>query len=137
MINVEVISLEKLVETTQAVEVLLPGVEGQLGIRTGHLPLITPIVAGEVVIKKSDGKEEVLVVFGGFAEVFGNTVRLMVDSAERATDLSEHAIQAAIEHARKHQATLSGDRKINETLTSLEVNVARLKAVRRQHHRGH
>ena len=131
MLTVEVISIEKLIRRTEGVEVLLPGIDGQLGIRTGHIPLITPLKAGEVIVKKENGTEEVFAVFGGFVEIIENNIHLMVDSAELAEELDEQAVQEAIERANEQRTTAQDERQLDEALIMLNANIARLKAIRR------
>lgn len=135
MLTIEVISPEKALHRTEGTEVLLPTTAGQLGIRTGHRPLIAELKPGEVVVKKEGAKDEVLATFGGVVEVFEDTVYVLADTAELAEELDELKIQEAIHRAEvlKSEAKDSGELKAASTL--LAANLLRMKAVKRQ--RGH
>ena len=52
MLIIEIISPEKLVHHTEGVEVIIPTADGEIGVRTGHLPLLAPLIAGPVIVKK-------------------------------------------------------------------------------------
>lgn len=136
MITVEVISPERLVHTVKGVEVLLPTVEGQIGIRRGHLPLITVLKAGEVVVKHTDGSEALYAVGGGFAEIIKDHVRILADSAERADELIEHQIHEAIERAKRAQEENAEAHLYADVTAQLEANLARLKVIQRKKARG-
>jgi len=64
----------------------------------GHIPLVTPLGAGELRATK-DGKTELLVVGGGFAQVTGEKVSILADSAIEEQKIDEHAVEAAMKRA--------------------------------------
>jgi F-type H+-transporting ATPase subunit epsilon len=136
MLTVEVISPEQVVHQTQGVEVVLPTSVGYLGIRTGHRPMLAELVPGTLVIKKENGKEETLATFGGFVEVFQNTIYVMTDSAELADKMDELKIQEAMSRADtlKKEAKDVGELKAASAL--MAANLLRMKAVRRQRGSG-
>ena len=135
MLIIEIISPEKLVHHTEGVEVIIPTADGEIGVRTGHLPLLAPLIAGPVIVKKQDGSEETLATLGGFVEIFDNTVSIMTDEAEFAANLDELKIQEAIHRAEelKKEAKDVGDLRTASAL--LAANLTRMKAIRR--HRRH
>ncbi|HSI21308.1 MAG TPA: ATP synthase F1 subunit epsilon [Verrucomicrobiae bacterium] len=137
MLTVEIISPEKAIHRTTGVEVILPTTAGELGIRTGHLPLLAQLKSGTVVVKKENGKDEILATFGGIVEVFENTVYLMVDSAELADDLDELKVQEAIHRAEELKAEAKNTGDLKTASAMLAKNFTRLKAVRRFKHHGH
>ena len=68
-IKVDVVSAEESIFSGEATFVALPGEAGELGIMSGHTPLITRIKPGSVRIKLADGTEEFVFVAGGILEV--------------------------------------------------------------------
>jgi len=135
MITVEIITPEKLLHTTKGVEVLLPTITGELGIRTNHIPLIAILKAGAIVVKQKDGGEEVFAVAGGFVEITNNTIHVLADTAERAEDLHEERIKEAIERAKEMKEEHPQSRQAFAVALP-EANIARLKAIQRKkaHH---
>jgi len=136
MITVEIITPERLVHTSTGSEVILPTVEGEIGVRTGHIPLIAILKAGAIVVKKTEGAEDVYAVAGGFVEIINNTVHVMADSAERAEELNEDRIKEAIERAKEMKVEKPISRH-DFAIAAPEANVARLKAIQRKHSRNH
>src|ERR1043165_6545551 len=68
--------------------VTLPGVEGELGIYPQHVPLMTQLSAGEIVVRK--GSESFFLAVGeGFVEITGDHVSVMTDMAARAENIDE------------------------------------------------
>src|ERR1051326_8974670 len=68
--------------------VTLPGSEGEMGIYPQHVPLLTQIVPGEVVVRK-DGHDYFLAVGEGFVEITGERVAILADMAIRAENMDE------------------------------------------------
>src|SRR5436309_9441109 len=87
--------------------VIVPGIDGQLGILPRHTPLISALGIGELRIKKG-GTEQILFISGGFVEVRPDRVVVMADLAEHSEEIDEQrAVQArkqaeeALERARE------------------------------------
>ncbi|MBA2518353.1 MAG: F0F1 ATP synthase subunit epsilon [Chloroflexia bacterium] len=86
-LHVEIVTGERVILTEDDVDmVIAPGSDGTLGILPRHAPLISTLDAGELRIKK-DGREESIIVFGGFIEVTPEKVIVLADTAERAEEI--------------------------------------------------
>ena len=86
-LHVEIVTGERVVYTEDDVDmVVAPGIDGTLGILPRHAPLITVLSSGELRIKK-DGREQALIVFGGFMEVTPDRVIVLADTAEHAEEI--------------------------------------------------
>src|SRR5258708_30447778 len=79
-----------------------PGLAGELGILPHHIPLMTPLRTGEVLVRDGN-REEFLFVAGGFLEVLPDRVVILADAAERAEEIDE---ARAEESRRKAQQLL-------------------------------
>ena len=79
--------------------VIVPGAQGDLGILPQHSQLLSILKAGEVIITEQGGKQESIYISGGLIEVQPHVVTILSDSALRASDLDEHAAQAAKQRA--------------------------------------
>ena len=91
-LTVRVISPDKTIWDDQAQEVILPSTTGQLGILSGHAPLLSALDAGVMRVRSSANQDWVAIaLMGGFAEVEENEVTILVNAAERgdAIDLEE------------------------------------------------
>jgi F-type H+-transporting ATPase subunit epsilon len=111
--------------------VTLPAVEGEMGIFPQHVPLMTQIVAGEVIARK-DGRDYFLAVGEGFVEITGQSVAIMTDMAIRAENIDE----TKAEEARKRAEARLGEKLDNEesamVSAALAHALAQLKVKRRQ-----
>ena len=100
----EVVTPDRMVLSTEADVVVLPGVEGQFGVLPGHIPFLSALEIGEMYYK-SAGKTEFLAVNGGFAEVTGEKVTIVAESAEVGREIDVERARRAQERAEKRLAT--------------------------------
>jgi len=90
----EIVTPETTTFSDEVDMVTLPGIQGELGIYPQHVPLVTQIVSGEVLVRK--GNEEYLLAVGdGFVEITGDRVAIMTDMAIKAADIDEAQAEAA------------------------------------------
>src|SRR3989338_4237460 len=95
-----IVTPERIVKTGETSSCTVPTVEGELTILPGHIPLLSTLQPG-VVVLRHNGDEELLAVSTGFLEVCGgDELVLMADSAERADELDGQAIERAEAEAR-------------------------------------
>ena len=99
----EVVTPDRLVLSTQAEVVVCPGVEGQFGVLPGHIPFLSALEIGEMYYK-AGGKTEYLAVSGGFAEVTGEKVTIVAESAEVGREIDVERARRAQERAEKRIA---------------------------------
>ena len=80
MLTVSVISPERVLYEGEATSVVAPGYDGELGILSGHAPLMT--VLGKGVLRlEGAGADTRFQVQGGFLQVVDNVVRVVTESA--------------------------------------------------------
>ena len=97
-LTVRVISPDKTVWDAAAEELVLPSTTGQLGILTGHAPLLSALDTG--VMRVRDGKNWVAIaLMGGFAEVENNDVTILVNGAERGDKINLEEARTAYNEA--------------------------------------
>ena len=66
--HLNIVTTEKSVYSGDIDLLVAPGIEGLLGILPRHAPLLTVLNSGNVLIRK-DGKDEEIMIKGGFLEV--------------------------------------------------------------------
>ena len=132
-LQVELVTAEGRVLSEEADFVKLPGLGGELGVLPEHIPLLTPLRTGEVLVR-NDGQEQFLFVAGGFVEVLPDRVVILADVAERAEDIDEAAAEEARRAAQDALAQEPGDA---EAAAALERSMFRLRVaeIRRGHRR--
>ncbi len=131
-LRLEIVTPDATVYSEDVDMVTLPAVEGQIGILPRHVPLMTHMVAGEIIVRKN-GQDSFLVVGEGFVEVTGDHVAILTDLAIDAENLDEATAEEARQQAEAHLR----ERMSSEELASVNAAVARslahLRVKRRQH----
>lgn len=97
-LTVRVIAPDKTVWDAKAEEVILPSTTGQLGILSGHAPLLSALDIG-VMRVRADKNWVPIVLMGGFAEVENNEVTILVNGAERGDTIDRETAKAAFAEA--------------------------------------
>jgi F-type H+-transporting ATPase subunit epsilon len=95
-LNVRVITPDKVVWDADTEELILPSSTGQLGILTGHAPLLTALDIG-VMRLKTGSKWTSIVLMEGFAEVEKDKVTVLCNGAEEADSIDATTAQADLE----------------------------------------
>lgn len=99
-LTVRVIAPDKTVWDSDAEEVVLPSTTGQLGILSGHAPLLTALDTG--VMRVRPGKDWVAIaLMGGFAEIEENEVTILVNGAERGDKIDRDTADKAYKEAER------------------------------------
>ena len=116
-LHVQVISQDKPLLDDTADIALIPGADGQLGILSGHTPLITKLQAGVVIIRKGS-KDIEIAIGGGFATMeANNTLTILADTATKAEDISLKEAEEAKRRAEEKMAQA-------DTLSDREFKIA-------------
>src|SRR4028118_588455 len=111
-LTVRVVAPDKTVWDSEAEEIILPISTGQLGILSGHAPLLTALDTG--VMRVRSGKDWVAIaLMGGFAEVENNDVTILVNGAERGDKINLEEARTAYTEAesRLNQVQSGGNRQ--------------------------
>ena len=99
-LKLEIVTPESIIYSEDVDMVTLPGSEGDIGIYPNHVPLMTKVQAGELIVKRG-GAEEILAVGEGFAEITGDHVAILTDNAIGSADIDEAAAEEAKAKAEK------------------------------------
>ncbi len=119
-LTVRVVAPDKTVWDSPADEVILPSTTGQLGILSGHAPLLTALDIGVMRVRPDKQKEWVAIaLMGGFAEVENDEVTILVNGAEKGESIDKEKAKAALSEAEsrlnKVQNTEDRQEKIQAT----------------------
>jgi F-type H+-transporting ATPase subunit epsilon len=119
-LTIEVVTPERAVLSGQAEEITLPGSEGQMGILPGHLPLLSGLGIGQMVVKGFSGSgspsgERKFFVDGGFVEVLPGKVTIMTEACDGFDEIDVAAARREIEVAEKELLDIE-ERSKNEAV---------------------
>jgi F-type H+-transporting ATPase subunit epsilon len=126
-LRLEIVTPEQRAYSDDVDLVVLPGVEGEMGIYPMHVPIMTQIKPGELVVTKGH-ETQYLAVGEGFVEVTQTHMAL----EEKAID--PNAAQAAVERAQQRlkEGNL-GSEEVAAVQAALEKSLAQLRVKRRRH----
>ncbi len=105
----EIVTPESRAYSDTADNVIIPTTTGEIGILPGHIPLLTQVEPGELRLQR-DGKTEFLAVGRGFAQVSGDKVSILAESAISEEKIDESAVEDAMKRA---QEALSGEEELD------------------------
>ncbi len=105
MVTFELVSLDGIKFSGDAYEVLLPTLDGEIGVLPGHMPLISVATTGVVSVRKNasdkDDMMDHFAISGGVIEVTDNKLSVLVDEADNGEEINEAEAQKALEAAQK------------------------------------
>lgn len=110
-LTLKVITPDKTVWSDRVEEIVLPSTTGQLGILSGHAPLLSALDIG--VMRIRPGKDwQSIALMGGFAEVENNEVKVLVNGAEMGDAIEQETARTEYEQAqaRFNEADKGSDR---------------------------
>lgn len=102
-LTLEIVTPEAKVYTDTIDSVVVPTIEGEIGVLPGHIPLVTQVEHGELRVTK-DNVTSFLAVGGGFAQIDGDRIRVLAEHAITEEKIDEHAVEAALKKAEQELA---------------------------------
>ena len=133
-LKLEIVTPEGRAYSDDVAMVVLPSIEGEIGVYPAHVPLMTQLSPGELRIVK-DGKSTELVVGTGFIEVTADSVSVLTDSALGEEQIDENVTEEAIKRA---QTVLKDKNLSSDDAAEVEASLARclaqIRFKRRRHH---
>lgn len=129
--KLKLISPEGVKYETEASEARMPTPDGQITILPNHMPLISLLGAGEIILK-IDGKERILVTEGGIVEVANNLVKILADTAEDVASLDQFKIEEAKKKAEQMLSSAKDDVDRADAVAQLERQIAKLNILKRR-----
>ena len=133
MVRLEIVTPEAKTYSDDVDSVVIPGIDGELGVLPMHAPVMTLLEPGELRVLKS-GQELRLAVGEGFVEITPEKVAVLTDMAVKESDIDESAAEEAI---RRAEQAMSGEKLSNEEYAAnnaaLLRSLALIKVKRRRH----
>jgi len=133
IINFEIVTPERIVFQQEVIQVTIPTTSGEITILPDHIPLVSILQPGVIELKKTDNTIEIMSVSGGFVEVMKDKIVVLADTAERAEEIDEQAVEEARQRAEETKRKIEARDQVEftEITAKLERELARLRAVSR------
>jgi len=126
-LQIRVIAPDTIVWDAEAEEIILPSSTGQLGILTGHIPLLTALDVGVMRVRiKKEWKP--IILLGGFAEVENNNITILVNGAEEVEEVNTEEAKNSLERATTLVEEATTNKEKIEAIQLLRKAKARIQA---------
>ena len=130
-LKLEIVTPEAKVFSDDVDMVTLTGTEGEMGILPQHMPLMTQLVAGEIIAQK--GRDTISICVGdGFVQVTGDRVAVLTDMAINADNIDEAKAKEALRRAEARLAEKISDEEAARVQAALAHATMQLKVKRRR-----
>jgi F-type H+-transporting ATPase subunit epsilon len=131
-IKLEIATPEGMVYADDVEMVTIPGVDGQMGILPEHTRLMTYLVPGEMIIRKS-GHDDFLAIGEGLVEVTNSRISIATNMAISLDQIDESAAEEARQRAADRLREKLSSEEVASVNASLTRAVAQLHVKRRRH----
>src|SRR3989338_7055931 len=141
MIRFELVTLDGTKFSEEVHEIVLTTPQGYIGVFTNHMPLVSIATPGVISVrhKESDHDDhmEHFATNGGVIEVANNTVRVLVDEADKDSEINEAEASKAYEQAQKLRAEAKSQLELDKAQSMIDRSAVRLHvaSLKRRHHR--
>ena len=122
-------------------EVILPTLDGEIGVLQHHMPLVSVATFGAIAVRRdpkdSDAQREYFATNGGVVEVSDNVLRVLVDEADHADDINEAEAEAAMERAKRMKEEAKDEISLEHAQALVDRQAVRLQVagLKRRHQR--
>lgn len=141
MFHFQLVSLSGKKFDDDVYEVILPTMDGEIGVLQDHMPLVSVATNGAIAIRRQprdpDSQREYFAVNGGVIEVADNNLRVLVDEADHADELSEAEVQKALQRAEKMKSEAKDQVSLEHAQSMVDRQTVRLQVanLKRRHQR--
>ncbi len=130
-LKLEIVTPDAVAYSGDVEMVTVPAAEGERGIYPQHVPVLTQVVPGEIIIRK-DGRDYFLAIGEGFIQVTGTRVAIMADMAIKAENIDEAQVEEARRRAEARLAEHLDDEEAAMVKAALAHSLAQIKVKHRQ-----
>jgi F-type H+-transporting ATPase subunit epsilon len=131
-LKLEIVTPGGMAYSADAELVTLPAVDGQIGVYPRHMPLLTRISPGEVLVRRATGEDDVLAVGEGLVAVTGRHIGVVTDMAIDAKDIDEAKVEEARQRALARLRDKISDEEVATVNASLARSLAQLRVKKRR-----
>jgi len=134
--KLEIVTPERLAFSDTVDSVVVPGIEGELGILPHHAPLLSTLGVGELRIRRG-GSEESFAIVGGFVQVRPDKVVVMAETADLSSEIDlERAQEARREAERALEGGFREGVDLSAARAALQHALLRIRVAERRHREG-
>lgn len=141
MVHLQLVTLTGTKFDDDVYEVVLPTLDGEIGVLPGHMPLISVATTGVISVRRqprdADNAREFFAISGGVIEVEDNTLRVIVDEADHADNINEAEAEEAHQRALKMKTEAKDQLSLEHAQQLVDRTATRLQVagLKRRHQR--
>ena len=123
--NLEIVIPEEKIYEDTIDSIVIPTSSGEVDVLPGHIPLVTEVEPGEIIVSKS-GERQSLAISKGFAQCVGDKISILAEDAIHIDEIDESAVEDAQRRAEESLATM--EKMTDEEIAMLETQIAYARA---------
>jgi F-type H+-transporting ATPase subunit epsilon len=124
-VNLEIVSPEKLLLSRDVDMVVIPAMEGDMGVMEGHAPMMVLLRGGVVSLYEGDRVTDTLFVAGGFAEVTPERCTVLAGEAMPVNEIERSVAEKRLRDAEEAAAQADANNPVEEELALERVQSSR------------
>ena len=132
--KLEIITQEKIALSEMVESLTIETMDGQITILAKHIPYLSVLKPGEIIVKK-DRLEEIFAGTGGIIEVTPEKTVILADSAVRSEEIDEGRAEEARKKAEKLMEEKLSDRESAFVSAELEKALTHIRVAKRRKHK--
>jgi len=139
MVRLDLVTLAGTILSENVHEILLPTPLGQIAVFKNHAPLVTIATTGVISVRRKDNLPDDMLehfaIDSGVIEIADNVVRVLVDEAEKASDISAKEAEDALKRAKQLRSEAKDQVSLDKAQSLVDRHTTRLKVagLRRRH----
>ena len=127
-LNLCVLTPNRIVWDSEVKEIILSTNSGQIGVLPNHAPIATAVDIGILRIRLND-QWVTMALMGGFARIGNNKITILVNDAEKSSDIDPEEAKQTLEIAEANLSKAEGKRQLIEANLSLRRARTRVEAI--------
>lgn len=141
MIHFQLFTLNGIKFDDDVYEVVLPTLDGEIGVLQDHMPLISVATTGVMSIRRQakdpDSRMDHYATYGGVVEVNNNNLRVLVDEADHTDEINEAEAKKAFDLAQKMKTEAKDQTSLEHAQSLVDRHAVRLQVAQIRHRAGH
>ncbi len=139
MIHLQLVTLTGTKFDDEVYEVILPTLDGEIGVLPGHMPLVSVATNGVISVRRqerdSDAARDYFAISGGVIEIEDDVLRVIVDEADHADEINEAEAEAAHQRAQQLKKEAKDEVSLEHAQAMVDRSAVRLQVaqLRRRH----
>jgi F-type H+-transporting ATPase subunit epsilon len=113
-LKVSIVTPRKVMFEGEAVSVIVPAFDGELGVLPGHAPLAAALGCGVMRVRNADGQVQATAIRGGFLRVRANEIRVLTEAAVNAEQVDRKTLDRETTEPKEYEKGEAAEQRREE-----------------------